>query len=268
MMKLRDILGVLRDSYCRTVGIEYMHIQDPEQRQWIQDHVEKPQARGRRTTSRCASCAGSTRPRRSRRSCRRSTSAEAVQPRGRRVPIAAARRGPDEAADADLDEAVIGMAHRGRLNVLTNIAGKTYGQIFREFEGNQDPRSVAGLRRRQVPPRHRGHVPRPDGEQIPVYLAANPIAPRGRRRGARGHRPGQAGRDRPGRARLHRAARAHPRRRRVRGPGRRRRDAATCRSCAPTAPAARSTSTSTTRSASPPAPSTRASACTPPMWPG
>jgi 2-oxoglutarate dehydrogenase E1 component len=41
-MKLRQILGVLRDSYTRTVGIEYMHIQDPEQRKWIQDRVEKP----------------------------------------------------------------------------------------------------------------------------------------------------------------------------------------------------------------------------------
>ncbi|MDX6260327.1 MAG: multifunctional 2-oxoglutarate metabolism enzyme, partial [Kribbellaceae bacterium] len=41
-MKLRDILGILRDSYCRTTGIEYMHIQDPEQRKWIQERVERP----------------------------------------------------------------------------------------------------------------------------------------------------------------------------------------------------------------------------------
>src|SRR4028118_1155378 len=41
-MKLRDILGVLRDSYCRTTGIEYMHIQDPEQRRWIQERIERP----------------------------------------------------------------------------------------------------------------------------------------------------------------------------------------------------------------------------------
>ena len=42
--KLRDILGILRDSYCRTIGIEYMHIQDPEQREWIQARVERPHA--------------------------------------------------------------------------------------------------------------------------------------------------------------------------------------------------------------------------------
>ncbi|MDX6280989.1 MAG: multifunctional 2-oxoglutarate metabolism enzyme, partial [Kribbellaceae bacterium] len=41
-MKLRNILGILRDSYCRTMGIEYMHIQDPEQRRWIQERVEQP----------------------------------------------------------------------------------------------------------------------------------------------------------------------------------------------------------------------------------
>jgi 2-oxoglutarate dehydrogenase E1 component len=45
MMKLRHILGVLRDSYCRTVGIEYMHIQDPDQRSWIQAQVERPYAK-------------------------------------------------------------------------------------------------------------------------------------------------------------------------------------------------------------------------------
>ena len=49
-----------------------------------------------------------------------------------------------KSAEANLDEVAIGMAHRGRLNVLTNIAGKTYGQIFREFEGTQDPKTVQG----------------------------------------------------------------------------------------------------------------------------
>ena len=41
-LKLRKILGILRDSYCRTVGVEYMHIQDPEQRKWLQDKIERP----------------------------------------------------------------------------------------------------------------------------------------------------------------------------------------------------------------------------------
>ena len=45
MLKLRKILGILRDSYCRTVGIEYMHIQDPDQRKWLQAKLEVPYAK-------------------------------------------------------------------------------------------------------------------------------------------------------------------------------------------------------------------------------
>ena len=41
-MPLRDILGVLRDAYSRTVGVEYMHIQEPDQKEWIQERVEGP----------------------------------------------------------------------------------------------------------------------------------------------------------------------------------------------------------------------------------
>ncbi len=48
LMKLRDILGVLRDSYCRTTGVEFMHIQDPKQRKWIQDRIERPHTKPER----------------------------------------------------------------------------------------------------------------------------------------------------------------------------------------------------------------------------
>ena len=75
LMKLREILGVLRDSYCRTVGVEYMHIQNPRGA-GLDPGAGRAAARpGRRTTSRCRSCPGSTWPRRSRRSCRPSSSA-------------------------------------------------------------------------------------------------------------------------------------------------------------------------------------------------
>ena len=77
--RLRDILGILRNSYCRTIGIEYMHIQDPEQRRWIQERVEIP-TRSPTAVSSCASSAASTPPRRSRRSCRPSTSARSGSP--------------------------------------------------------------------------------------------------------------------------------------------------------------------------------------------
>jgi 2-oxoglutarate dehydrogenase E1 component len=66
------------------------------------------------------------------------------------------------------------MAHRGRLNVLTNIAGKTYGQIFREFEGTQDPRTVQGSGDVKYHLGTEGTFTGATGDQIPVYLAANP----------------------------------------------------------------------------------------------
>jgi 2-oxoglutarate dehydrogenase E1 component len=72
VMKLRDVLGVLRDSYCRTVGIEYMHIQDPDQRKWLQDRVEKKAQAPTRPSS-CTCSSGSTPARRSSPSCRPSS---------------------------------------------------------------------------------------------------------------------------------------------------------------------------------------------------
>lgn len=79
-----------------------------------------------------------------------------------------------QAAREGLDEVAIGMAHRGRLNVLTNIAGKTYGQIFREFEGTQDPKTVQGSGDVKYHLGTEGEFTSATGETIPVYIAANP----------------------------------------------------------------------------------------------
>ncbi len=171
---LRDILGVLRDSYCRTIGIEYMHIQDPEQRRWIQDHVEKPYTKPTKEEQL--------------RILGKLNEAEAFETflqtkyvgqkrfslEGGESYIALLDALLQGAAAAELDEAVIGMAHRGRLNTLTNIAGKTYGQIFREFEGTQDPRTVQGSGDVKYHLGTEGTFTALDGSEIPVYLAANP----------------------------------------------------------------------------------------------
>ncbi|WP_170026441.1 multifunctional oxoglutarate decarboxylase/oxoglutarate dehydrogenase thiamine pyrophosphate-binding subunit/dihydrolipoyllysine-residue succinyltransferase subunit [Planctomonas sp. JC2975] len=173
-MLLRDILGVLRDSYCRTVGIEYMHIQDPAQRKWIQDHVEVPYEKPTHDEQL--------------RILRKLNEAEAFETflqtkyvgqkrfslEGGESTIALLDAILQEAAQEGLDEVAIGMAHRGRLNVLTNIAGKTYGQIFREFEGTQDPRTVGGSGDVKYHLGTEGTFRGADGEEIAVYLAANP----------------------------------------------------------------------------------------------
>ncbi|GAA0322639.1 multifunctional oxoglutarate decarboxylase/oxoglutarate dehydrogenase thiamine pyrophosphate-binding subunit/dihydrolipoyllysine-residue succinyltransferase subunit [Kineococcus aurantiacus] len=173
-MKLRDILGVLRDSYCRTVGIEYMHIQEPEQRKWIQDRVERPYAKPTAAEQL--------------RILRRLNAAEAFETflqtkyvgqkrfslEGGESVIALLDGLLSRAASAGLDEVCLGMAHRGRLNVLTNVAGKSYSQVFREFEGMQDPRTVQGSGDVKYHLGTEGTFTGEDGEQTKVYVAANP----------------------------------------------------------------------------------------------
>ncbi|MFF1354187.1 multifunctional oxoglutarate decarboxylase/oxoglutarate dehydrogenase thiamine pyrophosphate-binding subunit/dihydrolipoyllysine-residue succinyltransferase subunit [Streptomyces sp. NPDC058297] len=174
MMKLRDILGVLRDSYCRTTGIEYMHIQDPKQRKWLQDRVERPHTKPEREEQL--------------RILRRLNAAEAFETflqtkyvgqkrfslEGGESVIPLLDAVIDSAAESRLDEVVIGMAHRGRLNVLANIVGKSYAQIFREFEGNLDPKSMHGSGDVKYHLGAEGTFTGLDGEQIKVSLAANP----------------------------------------------------------------------------------------------
>ena len=173
-LKLRKILGILRDSYCRTIGVEYMHIQDPEQREWIQSKIEVGYAKTTREEQL--------------RIVRRLNAAEAFETflqtkfvgqkrfslEGGESVIALLDRILSRAAEDELDEVCIGMPHRGRLNVLANIAGKSYGQIFREFEGKQDPRSVQGSGDVKYHLGTEGNFTAEGGRTTKVYLAANP----------------------------------------------------------------------------------------------
>lgn len=173
-MMLRDILGVLRDSYCRTTGTEYMHIQDPAQRRWFQEKIEKSYVKPTHDEQM--------------RILAKLNEAEAFETflqtkyvgqkrfslEGGESTIALLDSILQGAADQGLDEVVIGMAHRGRLNVLTNIAGKTYGQIFQEFEGTQDPRSVQGSGDVKYHLGTEGVFRGAHGEEVPVSIAANP----------------------------------------------------------------------------------------------
>ncbi len=173
-LTLRRILGILRDSYCRTVGIEYMHIQDPDQREWIQKRIEVPYQK--------------TSPDEQLRILRRLNAAEAFETflqtkfvgqkrfslEGGESVIALMDRILNAAAEDGLDEVCIGMPHRGRLNVLANLAGKSYGQIFREFEGKQDPGSVQGSGDVKYHLGTEGEFTTEGGKKTGVYLAANP----------------------------------------------------------------------------------------------
>ncbi len=174
LMKLREILGVLRDSYTRTVGIEYMHIQDPDQREWIQAHVEVAHERTDREEQL--------------RILHKLNEAEALESFLQTKYVGQKRfslEGSESliplldavligASQDNIVEVAIGMPHRGRLNVLTNIAGKSYGQVFREFEGDFGDDQVQGSGDVKYHLGTSGNFTAPDGSTTRVYLAANP----------------------------------------------------------------------------------------------
>lgn len=175
-MKLRDVLGVLRDSYVRTVGIEYMHITDPEQRRWIQERVESRHTKppldeqkyilGRLNAAEAFETFLQT----------KYIGQKRFSLEGGETVIALLDAALNKAAEYNMDEVVIGMAHRGRLNVLANIVGKPYSQIFREFEGNLDPKQSHGSGDVKYHLGAEGKYVSPfgDGNSVDVSLVANP----------------------------------------------------------------------------------------------
>ena len=226
-MTLREVLSQLRSTYCSSIGFEYMHITDPAQRRWFQERLERPRARLTDAERHQI--------------LRKLNQAEAFETflhtkyvgqkrfslEGGESLIPALDAILAGAARDGLDSVAIAMSHRGRLNVLTNIAGKSYRQIFTEFDGLVDPRGVHGSGDVKYHLGTEGVYTSPAGETTGVYLAANPshleAAPCSRF-SSTGTPPS------PARAWSSRSS--------------------TSPSCAATGRAARSTSSSTTRSAS------------------
>ncbi len=173
-MTLGTILKVLRDAYCRTIGIEYMHIQEPDQKAWIQEQVEGVSVE--LDTEAQQHVLG------------RLNAAEAFEKFLATKYVGQKRFGLEggesaivildavlEAAAANsMDKAILGMAHRGRLNVLVNIVGKHHDKLFSEFEGHIPTDSVQGSGDVKYHLGQEGVFSSRHGDSIPVALAANP----------------------------------------------------------------------------------------------
>jgi len=171
---LGEMLSVLRDAYARSIGIEYMHMQDPDQKAWIQDHFENP--------------APAIALDAKRRVLEKLNNAEAFERFLQTKFMGHKRFGLEggetlipmldgllsDAADDGVKKVVLGMAHRGRLNVLANIVGKSYSQIFREFEGELDPSTTQGSGDVKYHVGASGEHLAPSGKTIEITLASNP----------------------------------------------------------------------------------------------
>jgi len=143
---LREILDVLRETYCRYVGVEFMHIQELSIRRWLEERMESSRNAAPLTAEEQA------------RILQKLGAAEAFEKFLHTTYVGQKRFSLEggetlvpmldalltDAADGGVDEAVIGMTHRGRLNILSNVVGKSLASIFREFEGELDPNAAHG----------------------------------------------------------------------------------------------------------------------------
>jgi 2-oxoglutarate dehydrogenase E1 component len=135
---LREIVPILRETYCGDIGVEYMHIQEPAERAWIQKKFEPPQRRPALSTDqikqvlRVLTVAETF----ERFLDRRYTGTKRFGIEGAESLMPALEAILARGAELGIREFVIGMPHRGRLNVLANFVGKPFAAIFSEFQGN------------------------------------------------------------------------------------------------------------------------------------
>ncbi len=135
---MREINAILQKTYCGKIGVEFIHIQDPAQKAWLQERIEGAQNRTEFTTMGKKAI------------YERLTAAEAFEQflqikytgtkrfglEGGESMIPAVEQIMKRGGQLGLKEIVVGMAHRGRLNMLTNMMGKPFTAVFSEFQGN------------------------------------------------------------------------------------------------------------------------------------
>lgn len=173
---LGDIIRLLKETYCRSIGVEFMHLQDPEERRWIQDRMEPVQNRpnlDHKTKLRILKklyqaslfeqflhkkYVGQTRF--------SLEGAEAIIPMLDFLVNFVAKQG--------CREIILGMAHRGRLNVQTNILNKPYEDIFSEFESCYDPDSLFGAGDVKYHNGYLSDIKTNDDHPIRLFLVNNP----------------------------------------------------------------------------------------------
>ena len=175
-MKLRDIVAALQQTYCGHVGVECAHIQDTDCRRWLQDRIESTRLQP-----------NFTKPQKVR-ILRRVHKAELFEKflhtkyvgqkrfslEGGETIIAALDAIIDHSPDVGVEEIVMGMAHRGRLNVLCSVMRKSFDQLFEQFSENYLPDTVAGDGDVKYHLGYESILTTTSGAKVEVRLAANP----------------------------------------------------------------------------------------------
>jgi len=173
---LRDIVEILEKTYCTSIGAEYMHLQSTEERTWLGQHMEKRRNqpnldKGERVhllhmLHRAEMFETFLH--------KRYVGQKRFSLEGAESLIPLLDRVVEKAADDGIDELVMGISHRGRLNVLNNILGKNYQQIFTEFEENWSEDFVEGGGDVKYHLGYSGDRETPSGKHIRVVLSSNP----------------------------------------------------------------------------------------------
>ena len=175
-MKLRDIIATLQQTYCGHVGVEYAHIQDTDCRRWLQERIESTRLQPKFTQPQKV------------RILRRVHKAELFERflhtkyvgqkrfslEGGETIIAALDAIIDHSPDVGVEEIVLGMAHRGRLNVLCSVMRKSFDQLFEQFSENYLPDTVAGDGDVKYHLGYESILTTTSGAKVEVRLAANP----------------------------------------------------------------------------------------------
>ena len=175
-LRLRDILDSLKETYSGRIGVEYTHIQDQDCRRWLQERMESTRLRP-----------SFTKPQKVR-ILRRVHKAELFEKflhtkyvgqkrfslEGGETIIAALDAVIDHCPQCGVEEIVMGMAHRGRLNVLCSVMRKSFDVLFEQFSENYIPDSVAGDGDVKYHLGYESILTTTSGKKVEVRLASNP----------------------------------------------------------------------------------------------
>ncbi|MGD8250832.1 MAG: 2-oxoglutarate dehydrogenase E1 component [Desulfobacterales bacterium] len=173
---LKDIIRALKETYCRSIGVEYMHIQDPEERKWLQDRMEPQRNRpplstsGRERMLRLLLSAGMFEKFLN----RKYIGVTRFSLEGGEGVIPMLDEIVERSADAGCKEIILGMAHRGRLNVQRHILGKPLEELFSEFEHCYDPESLVGAGDVKYHNGYLNDVETAGGGKVRMLLVNNP----------------------------------------------------------------------------------------------